>query len=1199
MNRLLSALGLFLLAACVFLMPSPARGQGSNASMTGRITDPQEAGVPNALVKLRSLQTNAVLTFTSSSDGVYSFQELQPGAYDLTITASGFRTFVQSGIELHLNELAKVDVSLQLGAAVEKVEVTANASPLDFETAVQKGTITPETLNALPLVLNGQTRTVVSFITVLPGVTSSGGDNRNGFDARINGGIQETDEAILDGVSLIDGSDSQDGIGLAVTGHPVSPEAVQEFSEITSNYQPQYGATQTGIFTAVTKSGTNQFHGSLYELNRTTDLNAREWGIPNRPENIQNDFGGSIGGPLKIPILSWSGRKKTYFFVNYEGFRERGGATSPILSVPTAQERQGDFSDWVDSSGNLIPVYDPNTTQPNPSYNPSQQISSTNLPYLRSQFMGCGGNTPNVICPSDPRLQASLAQNWLKLLPTPTFSNKTLNNYVVPIPVPSTVNGDTTLTDVRVDHYIGEKDHVSVEVHYYGSFIKPPAQLPVELDADSYRSPNYNFANRINFDHTFKPNLLNNLNIGYNDILSDSRCTDAPYASKLPQIPGVFDHLTPPVITFDDFTGFGCNGFFNQDRPAYLVNDLLAWVRGKHTFKFGGEYRAEEMNNTQYNNDSGSFYFSNLNTGILGVNSGSAVASFLLGNVATGSSTFTTVASNYPRQKYFDAFWGDTWKATSKLTIDYGMRYDVSPPAVDKYDNLSFFDPDGVNSAAGGLHGTLAFSGTKWGSASFGRSVPETTSWKGFGPRLGIAYSLSPKTVIRTGYGIFYSQLLYSGWNGGVLGGQDGFNSNASFSSSEGGLTPAFILQSGLPQNFPRPPFIDPTFDNGHSVGLYRDFNSGHIPYTQQWNFTVEHQFTSNFYVDAAYVANKGTHLVSQLAAANALNPSYLSMGAALYDTFAPGQATLDGVSIPYAGWTQQMTGCTPSVVQALLPYPQYCNTLLSQNEEAGSSSFNSLQVKAEKRFSHGLWVLGSYTLEKWIANTYDLQGQNPGAQVSPFQRTRVKALSPWDTPQTLNLSVVYDLPIGRGKRYLGGSNRLVDRAVGGWQVSTILRANSGIPFEFYAPPGTAFCNVPSQLAAACIPGVISGSNPLAQKPGGSYNPNQALFNKNAFEGANGFSFNTGQGSPISGYRGSPFHNEDLNLTKTVALTERVKFQLGVQLFNMWNYHFFTSSNTWGVGAAFVTDLSNPAFGLPTGNVTAPRNIQLGGRIEF
>ncbi|MGA2986568.1 MAG: TonB-dependent receptor [Terriglobia bacterium] len=1195
MNKRCSNFGLFLIVVSLLLAPSLVRAQGSNASISGQITDPDAAGVPNAQVQLRRLETGAVLKFTSGLDGVYSFQDLLPGPYELTVAASGFRTFVQSGIELHLNELAKVDVSLQLGAAVQKVEVTANASPLDFETAVQKGTITPETLNALPLVLNGQTRTVVSFITVLPGVTSSGGDNRNGFDARINGGMQETDEAILDGVSMIDGSDSQDGIGLAVTGHPVSPEAVSEFSEITSNYQPQYGATQTGIFTAVTKSGTNQFHGSLYEFNRNTNLNAREWGIPDRPENIQNDFGGSIGGPLKIPHLAWSGRKKTYFFVNYEGFRERGGATSPILSVPTAQERQGDFSDWVDTNGNLIPIYDPNTTQANSNYNSSLPVSAANLPYLRSQFMGCNGNQPNVICSSDPRLQSSLASQWLGLLPAPTFSNKILNNYVVPIPVPATVNGDTTLSDVRVDHYIGEKDHVSVEVHYYGSFLKAPAQLPPALDYDSYRSPNYNFANRLNFDHTFKPNLLNNLNIGYNDILSDSRCTDAPYASKLPQIPGVFDHKTPPVISFDDFTGFGCNGYFNQDRPAYLVNDLLAWVRGKHTFKFGGEYRAEEMNNTQYNNDSGSFYFSNLNTGLLGITSGNAVASFLLGDVATGSSTFTTVASNYPRQKYFDIFWGDTWKATSKLTVDYGLRYDLSPPAVDKYDNLSFFDPDGTNAGAGNILGTLAFSGTKWGSASFGRAVPEQTSYRGFGPRLGIAYAISPKTVIRTGYGIFYSQLLYSGWNGGILGGQDGFNSNASFSSSTGGLTPAFSLQSGLPQNFPLPPFISSSFDNGHSVGLYRDFTSGHLPYTQQWNLTVEHQFTSNFYVDASYVANKGTHLVSQTAPANALNPSYLSMGAALYDTFQPGQTTLDGVSIPYAGWVQQMSGCSPSVAQALLPYPQYCGTLAASNEEAGSTSFNSLQVKAERRFSHGLWVLGSYTLEKWIANTYDLQGVNPGALVSPYQRTRDKALSPWDTPQTLNVSVVYRLPIGRGQRFLGNIGGLADRVVGGWEASTVFRANSGIPFEFTSSE----CNVPSQFSSACIPGVISGQNPLAQKPGGSYNPNQPLFNKNAFEGANGFNFYSGQGAPISGYRGSSFHNEDLNLTKKVALTERIKFQVGVQLFNMWNYHFFTSSNTWGVGSAFTTDLNSPVFGLPTGNVTSPRNIQLGGRLEF
>ncbi|HEX5482387.1 MAG TPA: TonB-dependent receptor, partial [Terriglobia bacterium] len=967
-------LGLALISVLSFC-PSILTAQGAKASVSGRVTDPSGAVVPHAKMQLRALGTGAVLRTTTNSDGLYSFPNLLSGGYDLLVSARGFRDFKQSGITLNINQVARLDISLQLGSAVQTVEVNANPSPLNFENAVQKGTITPETLESLPLVLNGQTRTVVSFVTLEPGVTSGGGDNRNGFDAKINGGMQETDEAVLDGVSMIDGSDSQDGIGLAVTGHPVSPDAVSEFSEITSNYQPQYGATQTGVFTAVTKSGTNQYHGSAYEYNRNTSLNAREWGIPNRPPNIQNDFGASIGGPVKIPWLAWTQRKKTYFFVNYEGYRERGGAISPILSLPTMQEREGDFSDWKDSSGNLIPIYDPATTRPNPNYSAGLPVGPGNLPVIRDQFMGCNGNTPNVICPADPRLQSSLAKQWLQFLPTPTFTNKILQNYVVPVPVPTTVNGDTTLFDTRVDGYIGNNDHVSVEVHYYGSFLTAPSQLPKQISFDGYRAPNYGFLDRLNYDHTFRPNLLNNLNFGYNDILSDSRCTDAPYASVLPQIPGVFDHKTPPALSFDDFTGFGCNGYFNQARPAYVVNDLLSWVKGRHLFKFGGEYRAEEMNNTGVSNDSGSFYFSRLNTGLLGETSGNGFASFLLGYVATGSSFFPTVASNYPRQKYYALFAGDTWKMTPKLTFDYGIRWDVSPPAVDKYNNLSFLDPNGPNPGADNLPGRLAFSGTKWGAASFGRTVPESTSYRSFGPRIGLAYAVTPKTVVRAGYGIFYSQLLYPGWNGGVLGGQDGFNTNALFQSTNGGITPAFLLQSGLPQNFAHPPFINSAFDNGQFVGLYRDPTSGHLPYTQQWNLTVERQFTNNFYISAGYVANKGTHLVSFNAPINTLNPNLLSTGPALYDQFQPGQTTLDGVTIPYSGWVQQMQACPPTVAQALLRYPQYCGTLQATNEQAGNSSFQSLQVKAEKRFSGGLWFQTSYTLEKWVANTWDLQG--------------------------------------------------------------------------------------------------------------------------------------------------------------------------------------------------------------------------------
>ncbi|MGH7867357.1 MAG: hypothetical protein ACREP9_06900, partial [Candidatus Dormibacteraceae bacterium] len=318
------------------------------------------------------------------------------------------------------------------------------------------------------------------------------------------------------------------------------------------------------------------------------------------------------------------------------------------------------------------------------------------------------------------------------------------------------------------------------------------------------------------------------------------------------------------------------------------------------------------------------------------------------------------VSAQYPRQRAWSLHAGDTWKATPKLSIDYGVRWDVFTPAWEKYNQLSFLDPQGTNSGAGGLPGRLAFAGTQWGAASFGRRSPETTWYGGFAPRLGIAYRINEKTVVRTGYGIFYSDAYYPGWGGGVS--QDGFSTTPSFSSTLGGLQPAFILNQGFPQNFQHPPLIDPSADNGQSSILYRPFDANRLPYAQQWNLTIEHQFTNNFYISAAYVGNKGTRLLSQTAPLNALNPSLLSMGQSLFDQFQPGQTTLDGVSIPYSGWVQQMTACPPTVAQALLQYPQYCSSLTGLNENAGSSTYHSLQLKAERRFSNGIWLLGTYT---------------------------------------------------------------------------------------------------------------------------------------------------------------------------------------------------------------------------------------------
>src|SRR5436190_21438588 len=265
-----------------FLVPIAAWGQGANASISGTVQDPTGAAVPNADLTLRAIGVGSETKTMSDASGLYTFPNLRPGIYDLVVSAKGFRDFAQNGVSLNIDSKARIDVTLQIGASRQTVEVAANASPLNYESSEQKGTITPQTLKQLPLILAGQTRSAVAFARLLPGVTS-GGDNDNlNFNTRVNGGINEGDEAVLDGVSIIDGSLGQNGIELGVTGHPFSPEAIQEITLLTANYDPQYGSTASSVLTAVTKAGTDQWHGSGYTLERNAGLNARPWGIPKR-----------------------------------------------------------------------------------------------------------------------------------------------------------------------------------------------------------------------------------------------------------------------------------------------------------------------------------------------------------------------------------------------------------------------------------------------------------------------------------------------------------------------------------------------------------------------------------------------------------------------------------------------------------------------------------------------------------------------------------------------------------------------------------------------------------------------------------------------------------------------------------------------------------------------------------------------------
>ena len=1117
-------------AIAILFLPSLIHAQSFNAALSGTVTDPSAAVIPGAQVSLTSESSAAVRRTATDGAGFYSFPNLQPGAYQLRVSAPGFRDAVHKGIPAGMNASVRLDLRLELGTAEQAVEVTVSVSPLNFDNAEVKQAIAPNLIQEIPLLVSGTIRNAASFVTLMPGVAT--GNDNSAPNARINGGLRGGDETVVDGVTMQEGLMSQSGM-VAMNDYPISPESVSEVSVLASNYEPQYGSTMSAVITASTRSGTDRFHGGLHWFHRNTVLNARQFGASSRPKDLENDFGLFLGGPVKLPVLS-SGSRKTYFFFNYTGFRIIGGLTKPILTVPSEKMRGGDFSEWP------YPIYDPATTRPDPARAGS---------YIRDPFRGCDGSQANVICPG--RIANSLALQWLRYVPLPNRPG-VQNNYESPSsPINARFKNSNTQV-YRFDHQM-ERDTFSAILRYRRTGPIIQSQLPPEVATDVYRDPDWNVAARVLWDRTFSPTVLNHLALGFSNFRSIYVNITDRYVDKVPSIRGVASPVRQPRIAVAGYSPYGGNTGGAEDHPITVLNNLTTVVRGSHTFKFGGEYRDLRNWKVPQNNESGTFNFSTLNTGLVGVSSGNAMASFLLESVASATVAFRTVHRWEMVSNAIALHFGDTWRAMPRLSINYGVRWDRYPPSAEKDDQLAFFDPAGANPAAGGLPGRLVFAGNRWGDASYGRRYPEEIWNRAFAPRLGIAFTLDSKTVIRAGYGVFFTQAFYPGYNGGAA--LDGFDSDVTYSSTLAGLQPAFSLRDGFPQNFTPPPFLDAGYRNGQSL-TYRPKDANVRPYTQQWNLTIERQFTKDLYISTAYVGNKGTRLPSRMAPLNALDPKLLSMGQTLNRQFGPADTQIEGVRIPYAGWVQQMKGCAPSVAQALLPYPQYCSDLRGLNENIGVSSYHSFQFKAEKRMARGTWFLVSYTVEKLLTTSDSTQGEEGG--ISPYERKRFRALAADDVPQILSVAVVYDLPAVNRKGVLHA-------AFGGWKLNSIFRASSGTPLSFRS----GLCNVPGQFRTACIPAILPGADPFAQSMG-EFDPNKPLFNASAFEPVSAFNYYYGTGSRVSNVRGFAFYNHDLGLTKSTKVGEKVEFRVRADAFNVWNGHTFASR--------FDTNLNSPTL---------------------
>jgi hypothetical protein len=1201
---LLAFLGVFLLAAT-----NLSYGQDTNASLSGTVTDPSGAVIAGAKMALTNEATGFSAKYVSDGAGEFSFLNLTPGKYDMTVTATGFKSTNQKGIELAVNQAARLDVHLALGSTDQTVTVVGDASLINYDNQTLEGGVSPEALQDFPLVVSGAPRSSVAVAIMMPGVTSAG--SGNAFNARINGGLITGDEAIVDGATAIEGFMNQSGMVSLQTDFGMSPDITSEVKVLTANYDAQYGDTTSGQLIIQTKSGGEHFHGAGYEYIRNDFFNSNPYGAGQgavKPPDKENDFGANVGGPWYIP--GFHGPQsflKGYFYFNWEGFQDHGGANPATDSILSAADQAGNFSGWGSQ------LYYPD--------DPAKYgaLAGTAIP----------GNQIN------PAFEDPIAKAFIADLPTPTNNNE-FNNYFIPRSGQGSLTNSENVYFARADLNIGSKDHLYYTYWWQYAGLNLQSDLPLAISNAGPADPENAPIQRLNWEHNFSDVMTNHLTLGYLNRNEGYHALNGN--ANLPKVSGVANPNYLPEMSFGSYyTTLGSNDSptpIITTRGTYALNDVFTRVVGKHTLKGGLEWRLAGTSIHEGDNQGGTFQFNADTTGNANTNTDSANycpqyqttgcpgdpgASFYLGAVGNASSSYYNVFAEYPRQYQWAIHGGDSWRFSPRLTLNYSLRWDYITPFEEKFNNLSFFDPVGLNPGAistvtgNELPGRLAFAGTGFGAASYGARYPEVPFKAGFGPRVGFAYTLNEKTVVRAGYGIYYGQAFYPGWNGGMS--QDGFNKNfavnESVSATNSNLeVPAIYLTTGI-----NPALVGPTkdisssFDNGNSPSMYRPLDGNKRPYSGQWNLTIERQLPSNFFVALSYVGTKGTHLPSELSPLNILNPfnpNIQALGIHLLDTFGTNDTAVDGVNQPYVGWASEMGNCGgATVAQALVPYPMYCGVLQGENEEHATSQYNSFQAKLEHHLSNGFYVLGSMTVQKLYTDAADTtQSTNSSgtqSQFSPYNLfPRAWTIAPDNVPVTIQGSVVYELPFGEHRRFLNSAGPS-DWLLGGWQVTPLYRYEYGTPFSFsYNNCITAKVGA---LREGCVPGILPGQTVLLHGRNG-YNPASGVpfFNPAAFESDFSAFGYTGVGKAVTTVYGPSYKDLDISLAKDTKIAEKVTFKFSANFFNAFNNHYFANSqggNYGGPSPAFVTDVSSAVFGTWNHSTTNPRTIQFSGRLEF
>jgi hypothetical protein len=1232
------------LVAALLFSASVGFGQTVLATVTGTIADATGAVVANAPVTVKNLDTGQVYLAASSETGNYTVSQLPIGDYDLTVKVSGFKTYSHTKFHLAAAQTMREDVALEVGQNTESVTVTAESSLLRTESSELVHNVTLSQLENLPVLQVGQTndgvRDIFSSSRLLPGIryANSGVFSAVTFTV-INGTPNNTLQTRLDGATM---NPTSTRLGGATMETQPSVDSIQEIAIQTSNFAAEFGTSGGAMVNLVTKSGGNQFHGSGYDYVNNEILNAATpyTLLPDNPnEHVRNklrqhDYGFTFGGPVRIPKV-YNGTNKTFFFFSFEQFRQKNINNTLPDTVPIPAYRNGDFSNLITAENRLVTTSAGAYTDPLGRTIPSGTIFDPSSQHLVGSTLVRDPFAGNLI---QPKFFDPVAAKVLALIPQPLGPNAAQvgANYLAPFDQSRTSN----IPSIKVDQTLGSKLHLSF--YFQRTNTSTPRTITAADDLPNNITGSAISANaartvRVNLDQTVTPTLLLHYTLGWNDSDFLLQSQNFPFdAFATLGIPGQTAARSFPIINTQVSTNTAEGGLstiggsfdqhFFERRPS--LNTSATYVRGAHTYKAGFEIRQEKFPNYDFSSSAGSYATSNAwtnQTSLSGITlsngfAGFGLSSFLLGGLSpyglfAGASVNAPIAAE--TAKFQTAIYlQDTWKITRKLTLDYGLRWDYGTYQSEQYGRVASFSPTVPNPAASGRLGAKSYEATC--GCNFSHPYPYA-----IGPRLGVAYQIDRKTVIRGGFGVVYNSTS---------------NQTGSYSNNAASGTPAFgqivgLLQNGIPAGVSA---VWPTFNAAAGQGIgtvvtaptFLDPNAARPARLLQWNTTVQREIGRNLVVEVGYVANRGIWWESgtSLAPQNALSQQTLrnlgfndftsaaeslllttpisSLSAAQKSTLAS-----RGIGfLPYANFPSNQT-----VRQALLTYPQYTGLLAPVGAPLGKTWYDSLQTTVNKRFSHGVTFNANYTYSKNLdlITTQD-----------PFNRQLGKNISANDLPHQFRVGGQYEVPTRLHSDLPVVKNNMVAYALSGWSLGVSLQYQSaqlvGLPTSAGSTPISNFLGYgpgPAQL----IPGMSPWSVDWTDYNGvhhtdpldincHCFDPTKTqVLNPKAWTNVPDGQFAANQSS-IRSFRGQRLPGENANFGRNFRFKERVNLNVRVEFTNIFNRTQLPAVALGNFASAPVPFTTGPNKGLyssgfgtinPTAGTTGQRAGSFVARIQF